>query len=303
MRMYGASGIRAHIRKHVKEAKWLEAQLVEDGRFEIMAPVVFGLVVFRVKASIIAGNAHDVNKTNAELVKRINNDGRVFLVGTKLRGVDALRPAIGSSRGTPENTALLLKVIKECTTNQTAAPEAQSMSMLLALQSAKNEDYIPPVITPSNNSALQSLVIGDSSVVTMLYDFDGDGSSTLTAKTGDKVRVIEPEIDASGWTEVQLVNSGLQGMVPTSYMDMSEYKPASHAPSTYSASTASPLSKPAVEYAMALYDFESRRPEELSCKQGDHVQIVSRDANDGWIMCKLDGREGLLPANYVENAS
>ncbi|KAJ2446675.1 Protein BZZ1 [Coemansia sp. RSA 2440] len=192
------------------------------------------------------------------------------------------------------------------------------MSMLLALQSAKNEDYIPPVvrsnknfalaaavaqITPSNNSALQSLVIGDSSVVTMLYDFDGDGSSTLTAKTGDKVRVIEPEIDASGWTEVQLVNSGLQGMVPTSYMDMSEYKPASHAPSTYSASTASPLSKPAVEYAMALYDFESRRPEELSCKQGDHVQIVSRDANDGWIMCKLDGREGLLPANYVENAS
>ncbi|KAJ2184939.1 Protein BZZ1 [Coemansia sp. RSA 520] len=158
-------------------------------------------------------------------------------------------------------------------------------------------------ITPSNNSALQSLVIGDSSVVTMLYDFDGDGSSTLTAKTGDKVRVIEPEIDASGWTEVQLVNSGLQGMVPTSYMDMSEYKPASHAPSTYSASTASPLSKPAVEYAMALYDFESRRPEELSCKQGDHVQIVSRDANDGWIMCKLDGREGLLPANYVENAS
>ncbi|KAJ1786169.1 Protein BZZ1, partial [Coemansia sp. RSA 2167] len=158
-------------------------------------------------------------------------------------------------------------------------------------------------ITPSNNLALQSLVIGDSSVVTMLYDFDGDGSSTLTAKTGDKVRVIEPEIDASGWTEVQLVNSGLQGMVPTSYMDMSEYKPASHAPSTYSASTASPLSKPAVEYAMALYDFESRRPEELSCKQGDHVQIVSRDANDGWIMCKLDGREGLLPANYVENAS
>ncbi|KAJ2483191.1 hypothetical protein IWW56_000539 [Coemansia sp. RSA 2131] len=117
MRMYGASGIRAHIRKHVKEAKWLETQLVEDGRFEIMAPVVFGLVVFRVKAGIIAGDTDDVNKTNAELVKHINNDGRVFLVGTKLRGVDALRPAIGSSRGTPDNTKLLLQVIKECTTN------------------------------------------------------------------------------------------------------------------------------------------------------------------------------------------
>ncbi|KAJ1859555.1 hypothetical protein GGH12_001055 [Coemansia sp. RSA 1822] len=116
MRMYGASGIRAYIRKHVKEAKWLETQLVEDGRFEIMAPVVFGLVVFRVKASIIAGNDHDVNWTNAELVRRINDDGRVFVVGTKLRGVDVLRPTVGSTFGTSENTALLVKVIKECTT-------------------------------------------------------------------------------------------------------------------------------------------------------------------------------------------
>ncbi|KAJ2717241.1 hypothetical protein H4S00_004371 [Coemansia sp. D1744] len=116
MRMYGASGIRAYIRKHVKEAKWLEAQLLEDGRFEIMAPVVFGLVVFRVKSGIIAGSACDVNKTNAELVRRINNDGRVFLVGTNIRGVHVLRPNIGSTYGTSENTALLVKVIKECTT-------------------------------------------------------------------------------------------------------------------------------------------------------------------------------------------
>ncbi|KAJ2353758.1 hypothetical protein GGF43_003420 [Coemansia sp. RSA 2618] len=90
MRMYGASGIRAHIRKHVEQAKWLEEQFLTDGRFEIMAPVVFGLVVFRIKPSVIPETAGDaqqaVNKANAELVKRINEDGRVFLVGTKLRG-------------------------------------------------------------------------------------------------------------------------------------------------------------------------------------------------------------------------
>ncbi|KAJ1859554.1 hypothetical protein GGH12_001056 [Coemansia sp. RSA 1822] len=116
MRMYGASGIRAYIRKNVEQAKWLETQLVEDGRFEIMAPVVFGLVVFRVKASIIAGNAQNVNWTNAELIRRINDDGRVFLVGTNIQGVEVLRPSIGSTFGTSENTALLVKVIKECTT-------------------------------------------------------------------------------------------------------------------------------------------------------------------------------------------
>ncbi|KAJ2829193.1 Protein BZZ1 [Coemansia erecta] len=141
---------------------------------------------------------------------------------------------------------------------------------------------------------------GDGSVCTMLYDFEGDGSSTLSARAGDKVRVIEPESDGSGWTEVMLLKNNEQGMVPTSYVDMSEYSAASHAPSTHSVSTASLAPKQTAEYAVALYDFESRRPEELSCKQGDRVQIVSRDASEGWLLCKLDGREGLLPANYVE---
>ncbi|KAJ2847887.1 hypothetical protein IWW36_003620 [Coemansia brasiliensis] len=118
MRMYGASGIRAHIREHVRQAKWLEEQLVADGRFEIMAPVVFGLVVFRIKPGVFDASTSSlddiVNSANAELVKCINSDGRVFLVGTKLRGVDVLRPAIGSSHGTSENTTRLLQVIQEC---------------------------------------------------------------------------------------------------------------------------------------------------------------------------------------------
>ncbi|KAJ2677327.1 hypothetical protein IWW42_000133 [Coemansia sp. RSA 1085] len=118
MRMYGASGIRAHIREHVKQAKWLEQQLVADGRFEIMAPVKFGLVVFRIKPGVFDASADNiddiVNNANAELVKCINNDGRVFLVGTKLRGIDVLRPAIGSSHGTFENTTRLFKVIQDC---------------------------------------------------------------------------------------------------------------------------------------------------------------------------------------------
>ncbi|KAJ2318268.1 Protein BZZ1, partial [Coemansia sp. RSA 2702] len=154
----------------------------------------------------------------------------------------------------------------------------------------------------------------DSTMVSVLYDFEGDGENTLTVKTGDKVRVIEPESDGSGWTEVLLVASNRQGMVPTSYVDMSSYRPtASHAPSTHSVSSISlsPQAQaqppaPAIAAAhsadsvTALYDFDSRRPEELSCKEGQRIEVVSRDASEeGWLMCRIDGREGLLPANYL----
>ncbi|KAJ2764399.1 hypothetical protein IWQ57_005182, partial [Coemansia nantahalensis] len=114
LRTYGAAGIRAHIRRHVEWAKWLEAQLLADGRFEMVTPVVFGLAVFRIRPAALPAPTEDAaNRANAELARRINADRRVFLLGTKLRGMDVLRPAIGSSHGTKANVELLLAVILE----------------------------------------------------------------------------------------------------------------------------------------------------------------------------------------------
>ncbi|KAJ1905817.1 hypothetical protein LPJ81_001716 [Coemansia sp. IMI 209127] len=117
MRMYGASGIRQHIRAHVSQAQWLEEQLLADGRFEIVTPVVFGLVVFRIKPQALGSNVSTeiVNEANVELVKQIQEDNRVFLVGTKLKGCDVVRAAIGSAFGTKDNVERLLSVITELT--------------------------------------------------------------------------------------------------------------------------------------------------------------------------------------------
>ncbi|KAJ2403313.1 hypothetical protein GGI23_000018 [Coemansia sp. RSA 2559] len=119
LRMYGAKGIRELISAHVKQAKWLEQQLVSDGRFEITAPVVFGLVVFRIKPQALGDNASTevANAANVELVKRIHEDNRVFLVGTHVKGIDVLRAAIGSAFGTQENVKLLLQVVQELATS------------------------------------------------------------------------------------------------------------------------------------------------------------------------------------------
>ncbi|KAJ2083134.1 hypothetical protein H4R24_001047 [Coemansia sp. RSA 988] len=117
MRMYGASGIRAHIRGHVTQAKWLEKRLLADGRFEIMYPVVFGLVVFRIKPGVLCehGSADEeaVNKANINLVRLINNEGRVFILTTTIKGKAAVRAPIGAVHGSLKNIEVLLTVLQK----------------------------------------------------------------------------------------------------------------------------------------------------------------------------------------------
>ncbi|KAJ1665211.1 hypothetical protein IW140_003522 [Coemansia sp. RSA 1813] len=119
LRMYGAKGIRKHVKAHIIQAKWLEQQLIADNRFEIIAPVVFGLVVFRIKPCALGSNVstEEANIANTELVNRIHEDNRVFLLGTHVKGLSVLRAAIGATFDTQKNVKLLLQVIKELTTS------------------------------------------------------------------------------------------------------------------------------------------------------------------------------------------
>ncbi|XP_028835792.1 aromatic-L-amino-acid decarboxylase [Denticeps clupeoides] len=84
-RLYGVRGLQAYIRQHVKLAKEFEGLVRKDGRFEISADVVLGLVCFRLKGS------NDVNET---LLKRINAARRIHLVPCQLAGRFVLRFAV-----------------------------------------------------------------------------------------------------------------------------------------------------------------------------------------------------------------
>ncbi|KAJ2859488.1 Protein BZZ1 [Coemansia aciculifera] len=152
-----------------------------------------------------------------------------------------------------------------------------------------------PMLQPTAPPPTTSLVAANAGTVAVLYDFAGDGATTLTVRASDRVRIVEPDTDASGWTAVELP-SGLQGLVPTSYVDMSEYKP----PPTQHRMLA--LNEPKPEYVVALYDFSARDPDELSFAAGDRIRVVSREIGDGWLQGALSGgREGRLPVAYVQN--
>jgi aromatic-L-amino-acid decarboxylase len=89
LRWYGAEGLRAHIRRHVELAAELADLIAADPRFELVAPHPLGLVCFR-----LAG-ADDAR--TAELHRRLNAGGALFLTHTKVRGRYALRLAVGGT--------------------------------------------------------------------------------------------------------------------------------------------------------------------------------------------------------------
>jgi len=50
--------------------------------------------------------------------------------------------------------------------------------------------------------------------------------------------------------------------------------------------------------ATALYDFEAQSPQDLPFRKGDTIRILN-NSDKSWWEGELNGRQGLVPANYV----
>jgi len=91
IRYFGVEGLQLRVREHIRLggefARWVEA----DDRFEVMAPVPFSTVCFRLKQS---------NEANADLLERINATGKTYLSHTVLNDRYTLRFSVGNIRTT-----------------------------------------------------------------------------------------------------------------------------------------------------------------------------------------------------------
>ncbi|MEE6260790.1 pyridoxal-dependent decarboxylase [Plantactinospora sonchi] len=102
LRWYGVEGLRAHIRSGVALAARFADRVRADNRFEVVAPHPFSLVCFRLRAD---------DRTNAELLRRVNAGGRAFLTHTRVRDRFTLRLAVGSPYTREEDLAETWRLI------------------------------------------------------------------------------------------------------------------------------------------------------------------------------------------------
>ncbi|HET8752063.1 MAG TPA: aminotransferase class V-fold PLP-dependent enzyme [Gaiellaceae bacterium] len=102
LRCYGAEGLRAILREHIRLADLFAGWVVESENWELVAPRRFSLVVFRRDGS---------DRENERLVERVNASGEIFITHTKLDGRYVLRLAIGNARTTEDDVRRAWEVL------------------------------------------------------------------------------------------------------------------------------------------------------------------------------------------------
>lgn len=55
-----------------------------------------------------------------------------------------------------------------------------------------------------------------------------------------------------------------------------------------------------VEWVTVLYDFTADGEDELSVQEGDRCAVLEKDGDDWWKVRNSEGKEGVVPASYIE---
>ena len=96
IRAFGVEGVAKLIREHCQMASDLARTIASTPSWKVVAPVHFGLVVFRCQPPGYDDDAAD--KLTEEIMHRVNETGEVFLSHTKVRGRYAIRLSSGNER-------------------------------------------------------------------------------------------------------------------------------------------------------------------------------------------------------------
>ena len=103
LRCFGAEGLRAIHREHIRLAELFAGWVEADPDWELAAPQRFSLVVFRRNGS---------DEENEAILERANASGDIFLSHTKLDGRYVLRLAIGNARTTEDDVRRAWEVLR-----------------------------------------------------------------------------------------------------------------------------------------------------------------------------------------------
>ncbi|PYQ08445.1 MAG: amino acid decarboxylase [Acidobacteria bacterium] len=96
IRAFGAEGIAARLREHVRLAGLFRGLVEADPGFEIAAPSPLSVVCFR--ARFAGSSPEEQDRRNAEMMEAVNATGEAYLSHTKLKGRTVLRLAVGNLR-------------------------------------------------------------------------------------------------------------------------------------------------------------------------------------------------------------
>jgi aromatic-L-amino-acid/L-tryptophan decarboxylase len=104
VRYFGVEGLRERIREHIRLGKLFASWVEADSRFELVAPVPFSTVCFRLKGDDAANQA---------AMERVNASGKIFISHTRLNNRLVLRFTVGNLRSTEDHVRMAWELIRQ----------------------------------------------------------------------------------------------------------------------------------------------------------------------------------------------
>jgi aromatic-L-amino-acid decarboxylase len=96
-------GLKSVIREHIRLGKRFASLVESDSRFEIVAPVPFSSVCFRLKSN---------DEDNESLIDRVNATGKMFISQTTLNGKLTIHFTVGNLRTTEAHVDAAWELIR-----------------------------------------------------------------------------------------------------------------------------------------------------------------------------------------------
>jgi len=113
LRSFGAREIRERLSGHIALAQQLASWVDAHPDFERLAPVPFSVVCFRWKPAHAHVTEPQLDAANEHIIDAVNQSGEVFMSHTRLKGVLALRIAIGHLQTTERHVRRAWDLIVE----------------------------------------------------------------------------------------------------------------------------------------------------------------------------------------------
>lgn len=111
IKAYGMKRIRDMIQKDIDLTHYLNGLVRTSKDFELVADSKLAVSCFRYVGDMASPD--EITEFNKRLMPELEKDGRVFIMGTSLKGEYAIRACLINHRKTKETVAYLLEVIRE----------------------------------------------------------------------------------------------------------------------------------------------------------------------------------------------
>jgi glutamate/tyrosine decarboxylase-like PLP-dependent enzyme len=111
IRYFGAARLRKAIEEDIKKTQYIFRKIKGMKDFEVLSPPSLSIICFRFNPG--SAKTDKLNELNDRLIDQLENEGKVFITGTTIKGKRALRICIVNHRTQPEHLDYMLKTVQE----------------------------------------------------------------------------------------------------------------------------------------------------------------------------------------------